>query len=402
MLPWGGGSVCRPLLDKDTASKMSVLTEQDVHKGMREYFDESEIEIRLGGKLDIGMARTRRVNLSGPESGALLSRAGSWEDRDGCGVARVWKYRDMMELQRKFVPEEYHHMLVDTPRKLAAKRAHEVADKLSSAPSTPSARAECWESSSAGDGDRLRWGGEGERSPATANMHAGMLSRTAPAAADRRAEADVREATQPAAAGEQASCVAGAAAAAAASGGATGRGDAGVVSPETCALQQATRDRRITCLGAAPSQPPSSAVSDRLPSADGSRCPNAGAGRDGGALAPVAPGGAPKPALAAAAAPANATSADARQVAGAGAVVNINWAVLRRGLCETAVAVGVVGGALLARLFGLSAVVFAALRGRAARGVGVGVHDAKVEKVKAVPGQEGVGEGVQAKGAGAR
>ena len=57
-----------------------------------------------------------------------------------------------MELQRKFVPEACHHMLADTPRKLAAKRAREVAEKLSSAPSTPSVRQGARENSSVCDG----------------------------------------------------------------------------------------------------------------------------------------------------------------------------------------------------------------------------------------------------------
>jgi hypothetical protein len=78
-------------------------------------------------------------------------------------VARVWLYKDMMELQRKFVPEAYHHMLADTPRKLAAKRAREVAEKLSSAPSTPSVRLGAREKSSVWEsGDNMRWGSEAE------------------------------------------------------------------------------------------------------------------------------------------------------------------------------------------------------------------------------------------------
>ena len=56
--------VCRPLLDKDTASKMSVLTEEDVQKGMREHFEDAEIEVRLGGKLDALTARFRRVQVT--------------------------------------------------------------------------------------------------------------------------------------------------------------------------------------------------------------------------------------------------------------------------------------------------------------------------------------------------
>jgi len=124
--------VCRPLLDKDTASKMSVLTEVDVQQGMRQHFEDGEIEIRLGGTLDLNLARVRRVG--NEEHGRAV--CGSWEDRDGCGVARLWLYKDMMELQKKFVPAEHHSMLIDTPRKLAAKRAREMADRFRSEPST--------------------------------------------------------------------------------------------------------------------------------------------------------------------------------------------------------------------------------------------------------------------------
>ena len=130
-------SVCRPLLDKDTASKMSVLTEENLQKGMREHFSNDEIEVRLGGKLDVTKSRHRRVSAS-----EAHSLATSWEDRDGCGVARVWLYRDMMELQRKFVPAEHHHLLVDTPNKLATKHAREMVDRMSLASSSPSVRGD--------------------------------------------------------------------------------------------------------------------------------------------------------------------------------------------------------------------------------------------------------------------
>jgi hypothetical protein len=127
--------VCRPLLDKDTASKMSVLTEEDVQKGMRVHFSDDQIEVRIGGTLDVTKAQHRRV-----VEPNVLPRTGSWEDRDGCGVARVWLYKDMVELQRKFVPLDHHHLLVDTPRKLAAMHAREMMDIMSHASSSPLSR----------------------------------------------------------------------------------------------------------------------------------------------------------------------------------------------------------------------------------------------------------------------
>jgi hypothetical protein len=35
----------------------------------------------------------------------------------------------MMEMQRRFVPPKYEHLLLDTPRNVAAKRAREMADR---------------------------------------------------------------------------------------------------------------------------------------------------------------------------------------------------------------------------------------------------------------------------------
>jgi hypothetical protein len=127
--------VCRPLLDKDTASKMSVLTEEDVQQGMRVHFSDDQIEVRIGGTLDVTKAQHRRV----PEPN-FLPRTSSWEDRDGCGVARVWQYKDMVELQRKFVPSDHHHLLVYTPRKLAAMHVREMMDRMSDASSSPLSR----------------------------------------------------------------------------------------------------------------------------------------------------------------------------------------------------------------------------------------------------------------------
>jgi hypothetical protein len=128
-------NICRPLLDKNTSDKMAFLTEETMHKSLREHFADDEIEVRLGGSLDLRTARTRRVAEEDYRGGCS-----SWEDRDRCGVARVWKYRDMTELQRSFVPPEHHALLNLTPNRLASKRARDITDRLSgSSPSTPAA-----------------------------------------------------------------------------------------------------------------------------------------------------------------------------------------------------------------------------------------------------------------------
>ena len=129
-------NVCRPLLDKDTASKMSFLSETEVEAGLRAHFDDDEIEERFGGGLNLDKARTRCVARAETCSDREAVTGKSWVDRDGCGVARVWLFRDMIDLQRKFVPEKHHHLLLSTPKRLALRRAREVAERLSSSPSS--------------------------------------------------------------------------------------------------------------------------------------------------------------------------------------------------------------------------------------------------------------------------
>ena len=131
-------NVCRPLLDKDTASKMSFLSETEVEAGLRAHFDDDEIEERFGGGLSLDKARTRCVARAETGSDGVAVTGKSWVDRDGCGVARVWLFRDMIDLQRKFIPEKHQHLLLSTPKQLARRRAREVAERLSSSPSSPS------------------------------------------------------------------------------------------------------------------------------------------------------------------------------------------------------------------------------------------------------------------------